>query len=132
MRLLVNCIQPRRPQLGPGRQRESIVGAATCQHLIHRPRPLRPCRFSAPRAILKRRTRRCQPTGSDLSPGGTYPMSQAHVERTVDPRPASTNPLCPVCRSLARSRCVCDGEWRLTLPPRPPVSNVWPRDLPLR
>ena len=41
------------------------------------------------------------------------------VDRTVDSRPAST-PVCPtgVCIALERSRCVCDGEWRMTLAPR--------------
>ena len=59
--------------------------------------------------------------------------SNSAVDRTVDVRVEST-PVCPtgVCPALGRSKCVCNGEWRMTLPPRPPVSNVWPRDLPLR
>lgn len=57
--------------------------------------------------------------------------SNSAVDRTVDVRVEST-PNCRsgVCVALARSKCVCDGEWHMTLPPRPPVSNVWPRDLP--
>ena len=33
------------------------------------------------------------------------------------------------CVALGRSECVCDGAPRMALAPRPPVSNVWPRDL---
>ena len=36
---------------------------------------------------------------------------------------------CGICAALARSECVCDGAPRMVLAPRPPVSNVWPRDL---
>ena len=61
-------------------------------------------------------------------------MTQARVEHTVVVRVPSSlpRPNCPtgVCLALARPKCVCDGEWRMTLAPRPPVSNVWPRDLP--
>ena len=36
---------------------------------------------------------------------------------------------CGICAALARSVCVCEGEPRLVLEPRPPVVNGWPRDL---
>ena len=36
---------------------------------------------------------------------------------------------CDNCAALARSECVCEGAPRMVLAPRPPVSNVWPRDL---
>ena len=36
---------------------------------------------------------------------------------------------CDICAALARSECVCEGAPRMVLAPRPPVSNVWPRDL---
>ena len=35
---------------------------------------------------------------------------------------------CGICVALARSECVCEGARRMELEPRPPVSNVWPRD----